>query len=99
MEGITGLLLVNRNKCLKLVDLEHPKAQIHYCSLTWSLLESDLVTTTPLVPSKNVIVSWMSLYRCTLMYCQDRACPLTMCHCKLDVTVFKVTITRSDCSA
>ena len=54
------------------------------------MLQSDLVATPPLVPSKNVIVSWMSLCRCTAMYCQDRACPLKICHCNLDVTVYKI---------
>ena len=37
------------------------------------------------------------LLRCTAMHCQDRACPLRICHCNLDVTLSEVTITRSDC--
>ena len=70
-----------------------------HCLAQINIIQSDLVTTTPLVPSKKVTVSCVSLYRCSAMYCQDRACPPTICHCDLDVTVSKVTITRSDCIA
>ena len=58
------------------------------------LVQSDLVTSTPIVPSRSVVVTWMSLYRCTAMYRQDRACPLETCHIGFDVTVTKVTITK-----
>ena len=68
---------------------------------TWRvrlIVQSNLFSTMLLVPCKIVSVSRVSLWRCTAMHCQDRACPLEICHCDLDVTISKVTMTRSDCN-
>ena len=50
-------------------------------------VQSDLITTTPVIPCRIVIVSWMSLYRCTAMRCRDRAYFLSICHFNLHFTV------------
>ena len=40
-----------------------------------SHVQSGVVAKTLLVPSKSVVVSWLSCYTCAAMSCQDRACP------------------------
>ena len=50
------------------------------------------------VPSKNVIVSRMSICRFTAMYYQDRACSRKIHHSTLDVTVSKVMVRSSVCT-
>ena len=58
-------------------------------------VQPDLVTPMPLVPSKRVTVSCVSLYRCAAMYCQDRAC------CCEDVTLTWMSLLSmswSDCT-
>ena len=61
-------------------------------------IQYDLITTTPPVPSKSVTVFWMPPYNCVAMCCKGRACATRLCHCDLDVIVYKVTVIRSDCS-
>ena len=78
-------------------QLPRPAACISITISCGAYIQSDPVTPTPLVCCKSVTVSWMSLYRCTAMYCWDRACPPKICHCNLDVTVSEVAVTRSDC--
>lgn len=63
------------------------------------VLQSDLVTTAPLVPCRSVTVSRVPLYRCTATYCPDRPWPLRIRCSNPDVTVCNVVIPRSDCSA
>ena len=65
----------------------HFKAPLHWLLSMPSLPcqvapQPDLVTTMLLVPSKAVMVSWMSFNICTAMYCQGRPFPLGACRCK-----------------
>ena len=59
------------------------------------LMQTDLFTTKPLVPSISVTVSGTPFDSCTAMYCQDRPCFLKTCHCNLNGTVSNIFTIRS----
>ena len=64
-------------------------------------LQSDLTAPKPFVLSNSVVVSQISLFRCTAMHRLDRASPLwvrRLCR-RQDVVLSKVLIRRSDCSS
>ena len=82
-----------------LFEVQFRQADLAFVASTSRLqVQSDPVTTAPLIPSRDVIMTWTPSYGCTSISCQNRACPQKVCRCRLDVTVSKVTITRSDCT-